>query len=162
MLVAEHETAKYFETAVEGRDGKMVANWVTGTLFGALKKSGLTIENVPITAENLGRLTDLISQGTISGRIAKQVFDIMFGTGKDPETIVKERGFKQITNAEEIWPVVDQIINENPEQVAQVKGGNTKTIGWFVGQVMQKTKGEANPNLVNKTPQTLFEVLHHS
>ncbi len=150
VIVAEYETAKYFESVVEGRDGKKVANWITGSLFGALNKSGLTIDNTPIGAENLGNLVDLVEEGVISGRIAKEVFEIMFVSGKNPRLIVEEKNLKQIKNPEMLEPIIERIISDNPSQSAEVRNGNEKAIGWFVGQVMKETKGSANPNLVNQ------------
>ena len=150
VIVAEYETAKYFESVVEGRDGKKVANWITGSLFGALNKSGLTIDNTPIGAENLGNLVDLVEEGVISGRIAKEVFEIMFASGKNPRLIVEEKNLKQIKNPEMLEPIIERIISDNPSQSAEVRNGNEKAIGWFVGQVMKETKGSANPNLANQ------------
>ncbi len=150
VLVSELETAKYFELVADGRNGKIVANWVTSNLFGALNKSGLSIENSPISASNLGKLIDLISKNLISGRTAKEVFDIMFETGTDPESIVRDQGLEQLSNPDVIEDVVTLVIEKNPEQVLQIKNGNLKAIGWFVGQVMKSTKGSANPQLVNE------------
>ena len=104
----------------------------------------------PVSAENLGKLLDLLADDTISGRIAKDVFEIMFATGQDPAAIVEEKGLKQITDTGAIEAAVDQAISENPEQADEVRAGNGKAIGWFVGQVMQKTQGKANPQVVNK------------
>ncbi len=150
VLVSELETAKYFELVADGRNGKIVANWVTSNLFGALNKSGLSIENSPISASNLGKLIDLISENLISGRTAKEVFDIMFETGTDPESIVRDQGLEQLSNPDVIEDVVTLVIKKNPEQVLQIKNGNLKAMGWFVGQVMKSTKGSANPQLVNE------------
>jgi len=119
-------------------------------LFGALKVAEKNIFQSPITAENLGKLLDLIADDTISGRIAKEVFAIMFESGQDPVRIVEEKGLKQITDTGAIEAAVDQVIAENPEQDNEVSQGNGKAIGWFVGQVMKKTQGKANPQTVNK------------
>jgi aspartyl-tRNA(Asn)/glutamyl-tRNA(Gln) amidotransferase subunit B len=148
VLSQDREKADYFETVGNGRDGKLAANWVTTELFGALNKSGREIVDSPVSAASLGKLIDLISDGTISGRIAKDVFAIMYETGEDPETIVEERGLKQVTDAGAIESAVDAIIAANPEQVAAVRE-KPKTFGWFVGQVMKATGGRANPAAVN-------------
>jgi aspartyl-tRNA(Asn)/glutamyl-tRNA(Gln) amidotransferase subunit B len=148
VLAQDREKADYFETVAKGRDGKLAANWVTTELFGALNKAGKEIGATPIAAPMLGRLVDLISDGTISGRIAKDVFAIMLETGGDPATIVEERGLRQVTDTGAIEKAVDAIIAANPEQVAAVKD-KPKTFGWFVGQVMKATGGKANPAAVN-------------
>jgi len=150
VLVAERENAAYFETVAHGRDAKMAANWVTTNLFGALKKNGKHISESPVSAENLGKLLDLIADNTISGRIAKDVFEEMVENGGDPEKIVEEKGLKQITDTGAIEGILDDIIANNPGQVEQYKGGNDKLIGWFVGQVMKASQGKANPGMVNK------------
>ena len=149
VLAADRERSVYFETAAKGRDGKLAANWVTTELFGALNKAGLEIDASPIAADQLGALVGLISDGTISGRIAKDVFAIMFETGADPARIVEERGLKQVTDTGAIEAAIDAIIAANPDQVAQVKE-KPKTFGWFVGQVMKSTGGKANPAAVNE------------
>ena len=149
VLSQERVKADYFETVAKGRDGKLAANWVTTELFGALNRSGKEIANSPISAAALGKLIDLISDGTISGRIAKDVFAIMFEIGGDPERIVEERGLKQVTDAGAIEAAVDAIIAANPDQVRDVKE-KPKTFGWFVGQVMKATGGKANPAAVNE------------
>jgi aspartyl-tRNA(Asn)/glutamyl-tRNA(Gln) amidotransferase subunit B len=150
VLVSEKETAQFFERVTEGRDAKLAANWVMGNLFGALKSRGGSVDSSPVSAEALGELIDLISDGTISGRIAKDVFDIMMETADNPGKIVEERGLKQITDTGAIELIIDEVIAGGPEQVEQFKGGNEKIIGWFVGQVMQKTHGKANPQAVNE------------
>lgn len=148
VLSQDRVKADYFETVARGRDGKLASNWVTTELFGALNKSGKDIAGSPITAEQLGKLIDLISNNTISGRIAKDVFAIMFETGGDPEKIVEEKGLTQVTDTGAIEAAIDAIIAANPEQAAQVKE-KPKTFGWFVGQVMKSTGGKANPAAVN-------------
>jgi len=150
VLVQERETAAYFEVAASGRDGKQAANWVTTNLFGALNKLGLSITESPVSAANLGKLLDLQADDTISGRIAKDVFEIMLDTGDDPEKIVEEKGLKQITDTGAIEAAVDEAIASNPEQAQQVRDGNGKAIGWFVGQIMKATGGKANPGAVNQ------------
>jgi len=149
-LVSEKETAMFFEKLIEGRDGKLAANWITSNLFGALNKLNLSIENSPVSADYLGKLLDLITGGVISGRIAKEVFEVMIKTGGDPSQIVKEKGLQQLTDLSAIEIAVDQVIAKNAEQVEQIKNGNTKVVGWFVGQVMKVTRGTANPVLVNQ------------
>ena len=148
VLSQDRDKADYFETVAKGRDGKLAANWVTTELFGALNKAGKDIGQTPITAPMLGKLVELISDGTISGRIAKDVFAIMLEGGGDPAAIVAERGLKQVTDAGAIEQAVDAIIAANPEQAAAVKE-KPKTFGWFVGQVMKATGGKANPAAVN-------------
>ncbi len=148
VLVAERAAADYFEQAAKGRDAKLAANWVTGDLFGALNRAGLEIAQAPVTAERLGKLLGLIQAGTISGRIAKDVFQRMFETGADPEQIVAEQGLAQISDTGALEQIVDELIAANPAQVASYEK-NPKALGWFVGQVMKATKGQANPQLVN-------------
>jgi aspartyl-tRNA(Asn)/glutamyl-tRNA(Gln) amidotransferase subunit B len=148
VLVAERATADYFERAAEGRDAKLVANWVTGDLFGALNRAGRDIARAPITADQLGKLVGMIEAGTISGRIAKDVFQTMFETGENPEAIVAKEGLAQISDAGALEQIVDELIAANPAQVASYQK-NPKALGWFVGQVMKATKGQANPQLVN-------------
>jgi aspartyl-tRNA(Asn)/glutamyl-tRNA(Gln) amidotransferase subunit B len=148
VLSQDREKADYFETVAKGRDGKLAANWVTTELFGALNKAGREIAQSPIKAPMLGKLVALISDGVISGRIAKDVFAIMLETGGDPATIVEERGLKQVTDTGAIEKAVDAIIAANPDQAATVKD-KPKTFGWFVGQVMKATGGKANPAAVN-------------
>ncbi len=149
VLSQDRAKANYFETVASGRDGKLAANWVTTELFGALNKSGKEIENSPVSAAQLGRLIELITDKTISGRIAKDVFSIMFETSADPDQIIEERGLKQVTDTGAIEAAIDAIIAANPDQVAQVRE-KPKTFGWFVGQVMKSTGGKANPAAVNE------------
>ena len=149
VLVADKAAADFFETAAEGRDAQMVANWITTDLFGHLNREGLDIEQSPIKAGDLGALTDLIADGTISGKIAKQVFQDMVASGDAPDLIVEKKGLKQISDTGAIEQVIAEIIEANPAQVEKAKE-NPKLIGWFVGQVMQKTKGQANPQMVNE------------
>ncbi|WP_417828750.1 Asp-tRNA(Asn)/Glu-tRNA(Gln) amidotransferase subunit GatB [Thalassospira sp.] len=150
VLVAEKEKADYYEIVAKGRDGKLAANWVITNLFGALNKAEVGIADSPVTAENLGKLIDLISNDTISGRIAKDVFEIMIETGDDPEKIVEEKGLKQITDTGAIEAAIDEVIAANPDKVEEIRGGKDKMLGWFVGQVMKSTGGKANPGMVNK------------
>ncbi|HSR70786.1 MAG TPA: Asp-tRNA(Asn)/Glu-tRNA(Gln) amidotransferase subunit GatB [Kiloniellales bacterium] len=154
ILVAEQETAAFFEAVLDGpagrRDPKTAANWVTGAFFGALNRSGLTLAEAPVDATRLGGLIDLVADQTISGRIAKDVFEEMWQRGKDAGAIVEEKGLKQISDTGALEAIVEKLVAENPKQVAQFKSGNEKVIGWFVGQVMKETRGQANPALVNQ------------
>jgi len=150
QLIAERETAEYFEAVAEGRDPKIAANWVTGELFGALNRTDTDLSASTVSADMLGKLVDLIGDGTLSNRLAKEVFEIMFETGDDPEKIVEERGMKQVTDTGAIEAAVDDAIAAGAAQVEQYKGGNEKILGWFVGQVMKATQGKANPQAVNE------------
>ncbi len=149
VLVAERATAEFFEEVAKDRDPKVAANWVTGDLFGALNKKGLGIENSPVSEAQLGGLIDLIADGTISGRIAKDVFAEMVETGADPAAIVEAKGLRQVTDTGAIEAAVDAALAANPAQVAQY-ATNPKVLGFFVGQVMKATQGKANPALVNE------------
>ena len=150
ILVGEKETADYFETVAAGRDAKLAANWVTSDLFGRLNKSGIAISESPVSAEAMAGLLDLLADGTISGRIAKDVFDNMFETGKDAAAIIEEKGLKQISDTGALEAIIDAVIEHGPNQVEQFRGGNEKVLGWFVGQVMKETQGKANPQTVNE------------
>ena len=150
ILVSDRETAEFFETAANGRDAKQVTNWITGDLFGHLNKADLSISKTPVSAEALGGLLDLLADGTISNRIAKDVFEEMFDSGKDAAIIVEEKDLTQITNTGEIEAIVDTIIARGEKQAEQFRSGNEKIIGWFVGQVMKETQGKANPAVVNE------------
>ncbi len=150
VLVAERETAEYFETVAEGRDGKVAANWVTGELFGLLNRENRAMADSPVAAGDLGGLIDLISDGTVSNRLAKDVFEEMAASGKPAAAVVEEKGLKQITDTGAIEAEVDKAIAAGTNQVAQFKSGNEKVLGWFVGQVMKATGGKANPATVNE------------
>jgi aspartyl-tRNA(Asn)/glutamyl-tRNA(Gln) amidotransferase subunit B len=150
VLVAEREIADYFEKVAAGRDAFIAANWVTGELFGWMNRNNVEITDVPVEPERLGELIDLLEDGTISGRIAKDVFENMTLTGHAPTIIVAEKGLEQISDSGAIEVEIDKIIAANPGQVAEFKGGNEKVIGWFVGQVMKATGGKANPRTVNE------------
>ncbi len=150
VLVAERETAEFYEPVAKGRDAKAAANWVITNLFGVLNAKGLGITESPVSAANLGGLLDLIADDTISGRIAKDVFEIMVETGNDAASIVATQGLRQVTDSGAIEPIVDELIADNAKQVKQYRGGNEKVIGWFVGQVMKATQGKANPQMVNR------------
>ena len=150
QLVAEKETAEFFEKAAKGHDAKKVANWIMGDLFATLNKQGLTITESPVSPENLGKMVDLINNNTISSRIAKDVFVFMVEEGKDPETIVEEKGLKQVTDTSAIEKIIDEVIAANPDKVAEYRSGKDKLIGWVVGQTMRASQGKANPGLLNE------------
>jgi len=149
VLTAEKENADYFEAVAKGRDAKLSANWVINELFGRLKKEDHAITDSPVSADQLGGIVDLISKGDISGKIAKDLFEIVYTEGGDPAQIVEARGMKQVTDTGAIEAAVDQIIADNPAQVEKAKV-NPKLAGWFVGQVMKATGGKANPKAVNE------------
>ncbi len=149
VLVADKAAADYFEEVAKGRDGKAAANWVINELFGRLRKEGLPIENSPVSAQQLGKIIDLIKKGDISGKIGKDLFDILWTEGGDPERIVEERGMKQVTDLSAIEKVVDEVLAANPDKVEQAKK-KPNVVGWFVGQVMKATQGKANPKAVNE------------
>jgi len=148
VLVAERDTAQYFETVAKGRDAKVAANWVINDLTGRLNKEGKDIASSPVSAMQLGAVLDLIADGTISGKIAKDLFEIVWSEGGDPRAIVEARGMKQVTDLSAIGKTIDEIIAKNPDKVADAKT-NPKAIGWFVGQVMKASGGKANPQAVN-------------
>jgi aspartyl-tRNA(Asn)/glutamyl-tRNA(Gln) amidotransferase subunit B len=148
VLVSEKAIADYFEQVAEGRDGKAAANWVINDLLGALNKAGEDIENVPVSPTQLGTIIDLIKEGVISGKIAKDLFEIVWNEGGDPRAIVERRGMKQVTDTGAIEKAVDEVIAANPDKAEQAKAKPTLA-GWFVGQVMKATGGKANPQAVN-------------
>ena len=148
VLIAERETAAFFETIASGRDGKLAANWVINELFGRLNKEGKSIADSPISADQLGAVVDLVTEGTISGKIAKDLFEIIWTEGGDPRGVVEARGMKQVTDTGAIEKAVDAIIAANPAKVEQAIAKPTM-LGWFVGQVMKETGGKANPQAVN-------------
>jgi aspartyl-tRNA(Asn)/glutamyl-tRNA(Gln) amidotransferase subunit B len=153
VLVAERESADFYEAVLakladRSRDGKLAANWVINELFGRLNKEGRDISTSPVSAVQLGTIVDLIGEGTISGKIAKDLFEIVWQEGGDPRALVEARGMKQVTDIGAIEKVVDDIIAANPDKVAQAKA-KPAMIGWFVGQVMKSSGGKANPQSVN-------------
>ena len=148
ILVSDKAIADYFEQVAEGRDGKTAANWVINDLLGQLNKSGKDIEESPVSPTQLGGIIDLIKGGTISGKIAKDLFEIVWNEGGEPAQIVEARGMKQVTDTGAIEKAVDEIIAANPDKVEQAKAKPTLA-GWFVGQVMKATGGKANPQAVN-------------
>jgi aspartyl-tRNA(Asn)/glutamyl-tRNA(Gln) amidotransferase subunit B len=149
VLVAERETADYFEAVAKGRDAKAAANWVINELFGRLNKEGKDIMSSPVSPDQLGSLVELITDGTISGKIAKDLFEIVWSEGGDPRAIVEQRGMKQVTDIGAIEKTVDEIIAKNPDKVADAKS-NPKAVGWFVGQVMKVSGGKPSPQAVNE------------
>jgi aspartyl-tRNA(Asn)/glutamyl-tRNA(Gln) amidotransferase subunit B len=158
VLVAERESAAFFEAVLErladkGRDGKLAANWVINELFGRLNKEGQGIAASPVSAAHLAAIIDLIGEGTINGKIAKDLFEIVWQEGGDPRALVEARGMKQVTDLGAIEKVVDDIVAANPDKVAQAKA-KPALIGWFVGQVMKASGGKANPQAVNDLLKT--------
>ncbi len=149
VLTADVTSADYFEKVAKGRDGKMAANWVINELFGRLNKEGHTIDDSPISAEQLAGILDLIKSDTISGKIGKELFEIIWNDGGDPAEIVEARGMKQVTDTGAIETAVDEIFAANPDKVAAAKE-KPNMAGWFVGQVMKATGGKANPKAVNE------------
>jgi len=150
VLVTEKETALFFERVAEGRDAKTAANWVMGDLFGALNRLGVGIEHLPVSAEQLGALIDLIADGTISGRLAKDVFAEMATSGADPAAIVTTKGLRQVTDWAAIEAAIDTVLAAQADKVAEYRAGRDKLYGYFVGQIMRATQGKANPALVNQ------------
>jgi aspartyl-tRNA(Asn)/glutamyl-tRNA(Gln) amidotransferase subunit B len=151
ILVGDRETAAFYEAVVKGgRDPKLAANWVTGDYFAALNRGGADLAAAPVDADKLGGLLDLIAAGTISGRIAKEVFEEMWESGKTAAAIVEAKGLRQISDTGAIEALVDKVLADNPTQVEQIKAGNDKVMGWLVGQVMKATQGKANPGMVNQ------------
>ena len=150
VLVTEKETARFFERVAEGRDAKTAANWVMGDLFGALNRLGVGIEHLPVSAEQLGALIDLIADGTISGRLAKDVFAEMATSGADPAAIVATKGLRQVTDSAAIEAAIDTVLAAQADKVAEYRAGRDKLYGYFVGQIMRATQGKANPALVNQ------------
>jgi aspartyl-tRNA(Asn)/glutamyl-tRNA(Gln) amidotransferase subunit B len=153
VLVAERESAEFYEAVLgklknQGRDGKVAANWVINELFGRLNKEGQGIADSPVSAAQLGAIVDLIGEGTISGKIAKDLFEIVWQEGGDPRELVEARGMKQVTDLGAIEKVVDEIIAANPDKLTQAKA-KPQALGWFVGQVMKSSGGKANPQAVN-------------
>jgi len=158
VLIMEPASASYFEQVAGGRDGKLAANWVINELFGRLNKEGKEIEDSPISADQLGAIVDMISDKTISGKIAKDVFEIAWTeTGIDPKQVVEERGLKQVTDTGAIEAAVDEVIAANPDKVAAV-AEKPAMVGWFVGQVMKATGGKANPQAVNDLLKSKLDV----
>ena len=150
ILVSDIETSKYFEDVSKNSDVKLATNWITGELFALLNNKSIEITESPITSENLAKLINLIKDGTISGKIAKNIFEIMADSGKDPKKIVEEKGLKQQSDPKELEKIIDKVISDNPKNVEAYKSGKDKLFGFFVGQVMKQSNGKANPQLVNE------------
>ena len=150
ILVSDIETSKYFENVSMKSDIKLATNWITGELFALLNDKNIEITESPISSENLAKLINLIKDGTISGKIAKTVFEIMADGNKDPEKIVEEKGLKQQSDPKELEKIIDKVILDNPKNVGAYKSGKDKLFGFFVGQVMKQSNGKANPQLVNE------------
>ena len=150
IIVSDKETSEYFEQVIKNSDVKLATNWITGELFALLNEKDLEINKSPISAENLSKLMNLIKDGTISGKIAKSVFELMADGNKDPVTIVKEKGLKQQSDPKELEKLIDRVINDNPDKVKEYKSGKEKLFGFFVGQAMKVSGGKANPQLVNE------------
>ena len=150
ILVSDIETSKYFEDVSKNSDVKLATNWITGELFALLNNKSIEITESPITSENLAKLINLIKDGTISGKIAKTVFEIMADSGKDPKKIVEEKGLKQQSDPKQLEKIIDKVISDNPKNVEAYKSGKDKLFGFFVGQVMKQSNGKANPQLVNE------------
>ncbi len=150
VLVAEQATADFYEAVAKGRDATLAANWVKGDLFAALSRTGRSVADSPVSAASLGRLLDLMADGTINGRIAKEVFEAMVDTGKDPALIVGEKGLRQVTDRGAIDAAVDAVLAANADKLAEYKAGKDKLFGFFVGQVMKAMAGKGNPAGVNE------------
>jgi aspartyl-tRNA(Asn)/glutamyl-tRNA(Gln) amidotransferase subunit B len=149
ILVSEKETADFFEIASKNSNSKLVCNWIVGELFSILNKDSKTIQESPVTPENIGKLINLIDDGTITGRIAKDIFEIMIDSGDDPVSIVDSNDMRQVSDEGELDGIIEKIIQSNPDQVKSLEE-KPNLMGWFVGQVMQETKGKANPKTVNE------------
>ncbi len=150
VIVSDKTTSEYFETVVKGRTPKLATTWVTGELFSVLNKKSISIQDSPVSADMMGELLDNIESGKISNRLAKDIFEDMCETGKDPNLIIKEKGLSQISDEGEIEKLVDEVLNNNPENIEKYKNGKTKLFGFFVGEVMKLSKGKANPGTLNK------------
>ena len=150
ILVSDIDTSKYFEEVSKNSDVKLATNWITGELFALLNEKNLEITESPISSKNLSKLINLIKKGTISGKIAKTIFELMSDGDKDPEKIVEEKGLKQQSDPKELEKIIDKIISENPKNVEAYKSGKNKLFGFFVGQIMKNSGGKANPQLVNE------------
>ena len=150
VISEDRGTAAFYEAVASGRDPKLAANWMTVELFGALNKMGKSLDESPVSPDHLGALVGLISDGTISGRIAKDVFASMVETGESPDKIIEEKGLRQVSDTGEIEAMIDTVLAENTDKVEEYRGGKDKLFGFFVGQVMKASKGQANPGMVNQ------------
>tara|TARA_B100001769_G_scaffold243084_1_gene211508 strand:- start:76 stop:1506 length:1431 start_codon:yes stop_codon:yes gene_type:complete len=150
VIVSDKTTSEYYEAVVKGRAPKLVTTWVTGELFSVLNKKNISIQDSPVSAHMMGELLDNIESGKISNRLAKDIFEDMCETGKNPNLIIEEKGLSQISDEGEIEKLVDEVLNSNPENIEKYKNGKTKLLGFFVGEVMKLSKGKANPGTLNK------------
>lgn len=150
VICENKEVADFFEKAAAGHDAKKVANWLMGDFFAMLNEKKLDLKDSPVSAENLGRLVELVSKEVINGKTAKEVFALMAESGDNPEKIVEEKGLVQVTDSDAIEAVIDEVLASAPDNVAAYKNGKQGLFGWFVGQVMKASKGKANPGIVNK------------
>ncbi len=150
VIVSDKATSEYYELVVRGRKPKLVTTWVTGELFSVLNKKNISIQDSPISSEMMGELIDNIQNGKISNRLAKDIFEDMCETGKNPNKIIQEKGLSQISDEGEIERLVDEVLNNNPDNIEKYKNGKIKLLGFFVGEVMKFSKGKANPNTLNK------------
>ncbi len=149
ILVSDIETSKYFEEVIKNSDVKLATNWITGELFAVLNNKNLEISESPISSKNLSKLINLIKDGTISGKIAKTIFELMMDSDKDPQTIVEEKDLKQESDPKALEALIDKVVVDNPDKVKEYKSGKEKLFGFFVGQAMKASNGKANPQLVN-------------
>jgi aspartyl-tRNA(Asn)/glutamyl-tRNA(Gln) amidotransferase subunit B len=149
VLASDRFVADYFESAADGRNVKIVANWITSELFGLLNKHNITLDECKIKPHHINEMVSLIESDVISGKIAKTVFEVMFETGNEPEFIIKERGLTQVSDSSALKTVIHDVMSENPDSVNDYRAGKDKLFGFFVGQIMKKTDGKANPSLVN-------------
>ena len=150
VIVSDKTTSEYYEMVVKGRSPKLATTWVTGELFSVLNKENISIQDSPVSAHMMGELLDNIESGKISNRLAKDIFEYMCETGKDPNQIIEEKGLSQISDEGEIEKLVDEVLDSNPENINKYKNGKTKLLGFFVGEVMKLSKGKANPSTLNK------------
>ena len=150
ILVSDINTAKYFEEVIANTDVKLATNWITGELFAALNSKNLEISESPVSSKNLSKLINLIKDGTISGKIAKSVFEEMIDGDKDPQKIIDTKGLKQQSDPKAIEELINKVIQNNAEKVTEYKSGKDKLFGFFVGQAMKESKGKGNPQLINK------------
>ena len=149
ILVSDKETSEYFEEVIKNSDVKLATNWITGELFALLNEKDLVITQSPISTKNLSKLINLIKDGTISGKIAKTVFDLMADGDQNPQKIIEEKDLKQQSDPKELERLIEKVITDNPEKVKEYKSGKEKLFGFFIGQIMKSSGGKANPQLVN-------------
>ena len=150
ILVSDIETSRYFEEVIKNSDVKLSVNWITGELFALLNEKNLEISQSPISAKNLSKLINLIKDGTISGKIAKTIFELMIETDKNPLKIIEEKSLKQQSDPKELEKIIAKVISDNADKVKEYKSGKDKLFGFFVGQAMKVSDGKANPQLVNE------------